>query len=528
MRPKYVNIHPCQHFFDDTFSCSCQPCPVNSIQTSANTCAACKFGFRTVFSGSVVCEPCPFGMVGHLLGGCHACSPGTYRSDESSTCSSCKAGSYSGHGFPACVPCKQGEYSNGVGSAECHFCAPGTYSKRQSSNCTPCGINTASNLSMQPACPTCLSGHIAPFSGMTQCSACPNGTNNSMWMPFVPHNLKANASDAEIHLAISVIESSCFHFSGKTQGVSTPDTISTSNIAVIAIMCTVAGIIFILGSYFLRKSCRDTDCTEDSTPTAKISLSVSIPKSQVPENVRSNVMVRLGGEFFHQLLQGRLRTAEKIPSDIELCRIDACPVENKSEISALKSIELVRIPVAHVIQKRDVEQTKGMKETDDPPAQHPDLSSLDNSKIEDRGNSFWQSATLPLGNLQTEEQDCVESIAGVGLQSANCPELNRDTKEYEFILMAPDDISANTARHSPDSGYELHHRQKPSAEPQQYQGKKYSIDLENVRWLRCNCDHSTCAISRFIQTKYILRGAPRYAVKAREQHGSAAQPTGMQ
>ncbi len=495
MRPKILNVHPYQYFFYDTFPCSCQPCPVNFIQTSTNTCAACRFGFRTVFSGSVVCEPCPFGMVGHVLGGCRACSPGTYRSDESSECSSCKAGSYSGHGFPACVPCERGEYSDGVGSTECLICAAGSYSMRQSSNCTPCGINTASNLSKQHECPACLHGHVAPFLGMTRCFACPNETNKSMWIPYAPHNLRANASDDDIQLAVSVIESSCFYILGKTQGVSTPDTIGSSNITVMAILCTIAGIIVILGSYFLRRSCRDTHCTEVSTPPAKTSFSVGIPISQVPENVRSNVMVRLGGDLFYQLLQGRPRTTEKIPTDIELSRIDACPQENKSEISVLKSTELVRIPPAPIVQKLDTEEIEATKEWDDPPAQHPGLVPPNNLKIEDLGNSCLQSAIIPPANLPTDEQDFDESIAGVGLQYANCPKLNQDTKEFESLLTAPDDISANTARYSPDSVGELHHPQNPSAEPMQYQGKKYSIDLENVRCLGCSCVHSTCTIS---------------------------------
>lgn len=454
---------------------------MNYFQTSGSVCTACSFGFRTVSSASIVCEPCPFGTIGHILGGCLACSPGSYRGDESSKCSLCEAGSYSGRAFPACIPCKHGEYSNGVGSTECQMCAPGSYSMMQSSYCTPCGINSASNLSSQRVCPTCLSGHVAPVRGMTECFPCPDQKNMSSWLRFVPHKLIANASEAELMFAISTIMSSCFPVSGEIRRNLTPDNVSASNHTVTAILCTVAGIILILGSYFLCKSWRHADCVEDSRTSAKIPD--SIPISQMPDNVRTNMMIRLGGEYFHRLIQGRRRTSETIPNDVEMCGISDCHVEHKTDVCVPHSSHLIRTPLVS-IEQRDVEVIEGAKEADEPPVNCPDHVPLSNPDPEELGIVFAQCAEFPtiaLANLPIEEQEIIESSFENHEESAKYSEPSYDKNEHELVFMKCADISTKNANCFPESCVKVDDRQKSAAEPHQYHGKKYSIDLENVR-----------------------------------------------
>jgi hypothetical protein len=464
-----------------TFLRSCQPCPINYYQTSAITCAACSFGFRTVISAAVVCEPCPSGTVGHALGGCRACSPGMYRDHESSNCSLCKAGLYSGHGFPACIPCKQGEYSNGAGSAGCEICAPGSYSIKQSSYCTPCGMNSATNLSMQHACPTCLSGHVAPFSGMTRCFPCPVQQNMSSWMDSVPHNLKANASEAELLLAVSIIETSCFHISGKTRSNLALDTIAASDDVVIAIMCSTAGIVLILGSYFARRSCRHTCCAEGST-NAKVS-DVHIPISQMPENIRSNLMVRLGGEYFHQLIQGRVNASKVITSnsDIELCGIDdsaVLAVQKQIDFLSAKSTEEIKIPLAAVEQ-----EIEALKERENLPEQCTVFAPSNNRNSEELAKIHSESLALPAILLQDFEiqRQNLHEVAGVGGKFAGWSELDQDAKHSELLLLERGDVAASNQRQFTGfSSSKLEKNQNPLADQQQYHGKKYQIDLENV------------------------------------------------
>ena len=485
-----ISLYFAPSLLSHTFLRSCQPCPINYFQTSAITCSACSLGFHTLTSAAVVCQPCPSGTFGHALGGCRACSPGTYRDHESSNnCSVCKAGLYSGHGFPACIPCKQGEFSNGAGSAGCEICAPGSYSIEQSSHCTPCGMNSATNLSMQRACPSCLSGHVAPFSGMTRCFPCPVQQNMSSWMDSIPHNLKANASEAELLLAISIIETSCFHVSGKTRSTLAIDTISASDNAVIAIMCTIAGIILILGSYFARRSCRHTCCAEGSTKakvsaqgstTAKVS-DVSIPISQMPEHIRSNRMVQLGGEYFHQLIQGRGNASKIMPSksDIELCRVDDSAVPKTIDFLSPKSTEAIKIPLAAIEQ-----EIEGVQETEKPPEQLTVFAPSNNQNSEELANIRSESPAVPsllLQDFEIEEQN-VHEVAGVGGKLAGWSELDQDAKHSELMLLERGDVAASNQKHfSGSSSSKLEQNQDPLADQQQYQGKKYQIDLDNVR-----------------------------------------------
>jgi hypothetical protein len=404
-----------------------------------------------------------------------------YRDHESSNCSVCKAGLYSGYGFPACIPCKQGEYSNGAGSAGCEICAPGSYSIKQSSHCTPCGMNSATNLNMQHACPTCLSGHVAPFLGMTRCFPCPVQQNMSSWMDPVPHNLKANASEAELLLAVSIIETSCFDVSGKTRSYLALDTITASDNAVIAIMCTIAGIILILGSYFARRSCRHTCCAEGST-NAKVS-DVNIPISQMPENIRSNLMVRLGGEYFYQLIQGRGNASKIIPSksDIELCGIDDSAVQKTIDFLSPKSTEEIKIPLAAIEQ-----EIEGFKETEKLREQCTVFAPSNNRNSDELAKIHSESLALPailLRDFEIEEQN-VHEVAGVGGKFAGWSELDQDSKHSELVLLERGDVAASNQRHFPEfSSSKLEQNQNPLADQQQYHGKKYQIDLENVRYI---------------------------------------------
>ena len=389
-----LNIKICA----DMFMCRCQPCPINHFQASANLCAACSFGYRSVFSASVVCEPCPLGMVGHILGGCRACSPGTYRSSESLNCTVCEAGTYSGNGYPACIPCKLGEYSNGVGSAKCLPCSAGTYATKKSSYCKPCEINSASNLSMTPMCPTCLHGSAAPFTGMSECIPCPAQQNTSSLILLIPQRFRANVSEADLLSAAAAIDASCFQTPDRTRNNLNFDEITTSSDSVIAIFCTVAGIILIVGLYFLKRSCATAAPADHPVRDVKIP-EVNVSISQVPEDIRSKIMVRLGGTYFHQLIERRQRVSEAEPVDIELCSVPGAPVDQTEQLEDI-------VPEASALR------------------------------------------TLPQIPGEIHEGD--ESIGVASGQPAQ------------------------------NSG-EREHAQQTTTLPKQYQGKKYSIDFENVR-----------------------------------------------
>lgn len=418
-------------------------------------CSTCDIGFFTASSASIICEPCPLGMVGHVMGGCRACSPGSYRDEQSSNCSVCEAGTYSGHGFLACIACKQGEYSNGVGSVECLPCAPGSYSKKQSSYCTPCSINSATNLSKQLACPVCLSGQVAPFAGMNQCFPCPDQRNVSVWMSTVD-KFRANASESGLLEAAAAIHSSCFQKLG-TLTNSNPDDGSPSNTAEIAIILTAAGILLMLGLYFLRKYCTKTTRAEVETPDEKNS-EISVPISEMPDNIRSKIMVVMGGRYFHQLIQGRQLVTETKPLDRELSIIDHDHGVITNDTCAPKLAELITIPK---FSEAELVLSEGVNDAEENPRQSPDVNPENRLTVEHEVCCLHSASFLRIPLAEIEEEETSEVVVDTREPLAQSSEQNGDSEEIQSD--------------------KLHEQQRPSAQPHQYQGKKYSIDLENVR-----------------------------------------------
>lgn len=438
----------------------------------------------------MVCEPCPLGMVGHLLGGCRACSPGTYRDDESSNCSTCEAGTYSGYGFPTCAPCKQGEYSNGVGSTECRPCASGSYSKKRSSFCVPCEINTASNLSMQHACPNCPVGSVAPFSGMTHCFPCPVQHNASIWISLVAQRLRRNASEAELLLAAATVDASCFQTKGGLRDDQAIDTVGVTSTVVIAIICTVAVIILILGVYFMTQRCTAKSGDEGSKDIGK-ELDADISIADVPENVRTNMMVKWGGQYFYQLLQGRRNTTDSNQRDIEMCSIgDSQAVQEPVEpiySGVPRLTELITLQMARNKGEEVVDNDISNSQKHEPSELHCTHVSLQ-QKPNEQEDCLSQTASLtrvplaPIEELNNEECDEYEP------QTVHLSELHRDPAEF-----VENSIVGTTI--GPEPSCKL----GPSDQPQQYQGKKYSIDLENVRSIQhagLSCSTCACMISR--------------------------------
>jgi hypothetical protein len=419
-------------------------------------CSVCDIGFFTASSASIICEPCPLGMVGHVMGGCRACSPGSYRDKTSSNCLVCEAGTYSGHGYLACIACEQGEYSNGVGSAECRPCASGSFSKKQSSYCTPCNINSATNLSKQLACPVCLSGQVAPFAGMTQCFPCPDTQNLSAWMSIVD-KFTANASESDTLEAAAIIHSSCFQIMG-TRTNSNPDNDSSSNTTEIAIISTAAGILLMLGVYFLRKYCTKTTHAEVSKPDDKFS-EISVPISEMPENIRSKIMVVLGGRYFHQLIQGRQLVTETNPLDHEFCSIDHDPGMLPNDTIAPQLAAMVTIPQ---FPEETQVRSEGINDAIETPRQSPEVTPKNRLTVEHEVCCLHLASFLRIPLAETEEQETTEDTVDAGKPVAQTLEHKGDCEEIQ--------------------SHKLHDQQRPSAQPQQYHGKKYSIDLENVSW----------------------------------------------
>jgi hypothetical protein len=458
----------------------CQPCPVNFFQTPGNACEACRFGFHTRLSASVVCEPCPLGTVGHHLGGCRACSPGTFGGGQSNNCSICTAGTYSGYGYPSCIPCKQGEYSNGAGSAECRICVAGSFSKKQSSFCSPCSINTASNLSMQHACLDCLSGNVAPLPGMTTCFPCPAQHNASSWILLVPHKLRTNASEATLQLAAVIVHESCFRTAGKVRNELLTDTITASSATVIAIISTVAVIILILAAYFLKTQCKVKTKTECSKQHGK-EVDTSVPISEMPDNIRTDMMVKLGGQYFYQLIQRRRKVSETLPSDIELCGIGSSSVEAPVDSCLPQISALITVQIAPTDEP---DGTDDIIDEDEPSEQGVSLDRHQN-ELEERKHSCLRSASLIGIPLAPFKQPGIDDHSETGHLPAYQLELERDPKEHKNVLTEPLENPTFAAGVFLEPSDELDKHQNLSAEPQTYQGKKYSIDLESVRCLLC-------------------------------------------
>jgi hypothetical protein len=285
---------------------------------------------------------------------------------------------------------------------------------------------------------------------MTECIPCPALQNMSSWILLIPQKSRANASDADLLSAAVAVDASCLQMSVGIRSNFTYDAISTSSDGVIAIFCTLAGIILMMGLYFLKRWCTaapHTDATPkvvpsaDETPKAPEkapevkAAEVSVPISQVPEDIRSKVMVQLGGAYFHQLIERRQRLSEVEPRGIELYRIPSDPVvQQPMEIS---------VPVTARIM---------MPQTPD----------------EEFGGT-----------------ECVNEAGGQPAQSSDpipSSDENVESEPQENPMFTEHVLSSkNTLNTGPHFSGERDHQQESSfTEPKQYQGKKYTIDFENV------------------------------------------------
>ena len=128
---------------------------------------ACRAGYYSSISGSVVCQSCPIGSVSTVASSvCTTCPAGTYSTFwkayggyPTTICFNCAAGSVSLPGSSSCTQCPPGFTSSGQGDATCTSCPAGYFLDISNFQCT-----------------FCSEGYYAPFPGMTQCLQCSVGT----------------------------------------------------------------------------------------------------------------------------------------------------------------------------------------------------------------------------------------------------------------------------------------------------------------------------------------------------------------
>jgi hypothetical protein len=267
---------------------------------------------------------------------------------------------------------------------------------------------------------------------------------------------RANASESGLLEAAAAIHSSCFQKLG-TLTNSNPDDGSPSNTAEIAIILTAAGILLMLGVYFLRKYCTKTTRDEVETPDEKIS-EISVPISEVPDNIRSKIMVVMGGRYFHQLIQGRQLVTETKPLDRELSIIDHDHGVLTNDTCAPKLAELITIPK---FSEAELVLSEGVNDAEENPRQSPDVNPENRLTVEHEVCCLHSASFLRIPLAEIEEEEISEVVVDTGEPLAQSSEQNGDSEEIQSD--------------------KLHEQQRPSAQPHQYQGKKYSIDLENVR-----------------------------------------------
>lgn len=331
---------------------------------------------------------------------------------------------------------------------------------------------------MQQECSNCMSGNVAPFSGMTDCLPCPAQHNASIWISLVAQKLRTNASDAEVLLAAATVDASCFQIQGISRNDSMMDTIAAISTTVIAIICTIAGIILILAVYFIKKRCMLNLGNEDSRQSGeKIDTDISI--AEVPDNIRTNMMVKWGGQYFYQLLQGRQNASESVQGDIELCSVGDPPSETEPIYSGVPRLaELITVQMAEDEDQEDEKEADDddICQRDEPAEQHSLRQNPDEQE-----NFPSQSASLTSISLAPMEEKIIQECDEKEQQPAHQSEQDCNPEECEIKFLNSVENSSVDTRFFPKHSDNLGDLENPSVQQQQYYGKKYSIDLENVR-----------------------------------------------
>ena len=164
----------------------CTPCPAGGFQPSvgSKSCLLCPAGKYSAFapSGSTSCAPCALGhfSVGRGRGACTGCAAGRYGDGTSLSASCtgpCPKGKYSAKGAQRCAGCPRGHFASKSGSAECVPCASGRFAPYVYTGSTQCSLCSAGRFSRlrAPRCTSCAPGKYAPKKGSDECSDCPTG-----------------------------------------------------------------------------------------------------------------------------------------------------------------------------------------------------------------------------------------------------------------------------------------------------------------------------------------------------------------
>jgi hypothetical protein len=236
-----------------------------------------------------------------------------------------------------------------------------------------------------------------------------------------------NVSEADVVLAVATVDATCFQI---LRGESTIDATTSSGEFLNLILYALAGIVLMLMMYFLyKRRCKVSDVAEHSTPDIKTS-SVSIPISQIPESLRSKLMAKLGGKYFHELILGRRQEANAKSCNIELSSIEKAHVDDSNLSSAPPTAE----PVRQAIEVND-------------------------------------QVVTPAQNTQSEE--CSPRV----MRSTESLEMERHESDDLEIESFPGETSGVCWGHSGKKADQT----STLALPKGYQGKKYTIDFENVR-----------------------------------------------
>ena len=105
--------------------------------------------------------------------------------------------------------------------------------------------------------------------------------------------------------------------------------------------------------------------------------------------------------------------------------------------------------------------SEGVNDAEENPRQSPDVNPENRLTVEHEVCGLHSASFLRIPLAEIEEEETSEVDVDTGEPLAQSSEQNGDSEEIQSD--------------------QLHEQQRPSAQPHQYQGKKYSIDLENVR-----------------------------------------------
>ena len=177
---------------------NCTLCPKNTFnqddrQSAANhdsldDCLPCEIMHPMSLSapGSQFCSECSAGKK-YTTGGCIDCSPGYYRSPNSSnasTCDPCEKGKFQDeYGQPICLTCSAGKYQEASGQTVCKYCPSGFYRSLDSDNtmeCEQCKEGRFQDHTGKSICLECAAGMYQEAMGKTVCEDCPSGFSRSL------------------------------------------------------------------------------------------------------------------------------------------------------------------------------------------------------------------------------------------------------------------------------------------------------------------------------------------------------------